>query len=91
VLGTVAVTVADPTVATAVVDQLQRVLFVTGVKLGTTTITLTDSRGVTRDVPVRVAYAAGSAPDETSLRITGNSASAAFVREAIAAAVRNGR
>jgi hypothetical protein len=87
VLGTVAVTVADPTVASAVVDQLQRVLFVTGVKLGTTTITLTDSRGVTRDVPVRVAYAAGSAPDETSLRITGNSASAEFVREAIAAAV----
>ena len=27
---------------------------------GTTTITLTDERGVTRDVPVRVAYTAGS-------------------------------
>lgn len=87
VLGTVTLTVADPTVATAVVDQAQRVLFVTGVKLGTTTITLTDSRGVTRDVPVRVAYAAGAAPDETSLRITGNSASAEFVRDAVAEAV----
>ena len=87
VLGTVAVTVADPAVATAVVDQLNRVLFVSGVKLGTTTITLTDSRGVTRDVPVRVAYAAGSAADEIALRITGNPASAAFVRQAVAEAV----
>ncbi len=49
-LGDVTVTVDDPTVATAVVDQAQRVLFVTGVKIGTTNATLTDARGVTRTV-----------------------------------------
>jgi hypothetical protein len=87
VLGEVTVTVADPTVATAIVDQLNRMLFVNGLKLGTTTITLTDSRGVTRDVPVRVAYAAGTVAEQTSLRVTGNPASAAFVRDTIAAAV----
>jgi hypothetical protein len=87
VLGTVTAVVADPTVATAVVDQLQRVLFVTGVKLGTTTITLTDSRGVTDDVPVRVAYNAGAAADQTTLRVTGNPASAEYLRDAIATAV----
>ncbi len=89
VLGAVTATVADPTVATAVVDQVQRVLYVTGVKLGTTTVTLTDARNVTRDVPVRVAYAAGTAADETTLRVTGNPATADYLREAIANAVEH--
>jgi len=89
VLGTVTATIADPTVATPVVDQVQRVLFVTGVKVGATTITLTDQRGVTRDVPVRVAYAAGVAADATALRVTGNPASAEYLREAIGKAVEH--
>ena len=80
-------TVADPTVATVVVDQAQRVVYVSGVKVGTTTVTVTDSRGVTRDVPVRVAYAAGTLADETTVRVTGNPASADYLREAVAAAV----
>lgn len=87
VLGTLSVTVADGTIATAQVDQAQRVLFVTGMKLGTTTVTVTDSRGVSRDVPVRVAYAAGSAADTTTVRVTGNPASVLYLRDAIAAAV----
>jgi hypothetical protein len=87
VLGNVNAVVADPTVATAVVDQVNRVLFVTGVKVGDTTVTLSDTRGVTLVVPVRVAYAAGTAADYTSLRITGNPASAEYVRDAIAEAV----
>ncbi|MBV8748626.1 MAG: pilus assembly protein N-terminal domain-containing protein, partial [Candidatus Eremiobacteraeota bacterium] len=86
-LGDVTSTVADATVATAVVDQAQRVLYVTGVKVGTTTVTLTDTRGVTRDVPVRVAYAAGVVADETSLRVTGNPTSTDYLREAIVTAV----
>jgi hypothetical protein len=88
-LGAVTAAVADATIATAVVDQAQRVLYVTGVKVGSTTITVTDSRGVTRDVPVLVAYAAGAAADETTLRVTGNPASAQYLREAIAEAVTN--
>ena len=68
-LGEVNATVADPTIATAVVDQAQRVLYVTGVKVGTTTVTVTDSRGVTRAVGVLVAYAAGSVADQIGLRV----------------------
>jgi len=86
-LGEVTVTVADPTIATAVVDQAQRVLFVTGVKIGATNATLTDARGVTRTVPIRVAYAAGTPADEIELRVTGAPASAEFLRDRIADAV----
>lgn len=86
-LGTLAGTVADPAVATVIVDPAQRILYVTGLKVGSTTATVTDSRGVTRDVPIRVAYAAGTVADETSLRVTGNPTSADYLREAIALAV----
>ncbi len=86
-LGALAVTVADPAIATAVVDQAQRVLYVSGVAVGTTTATVTDSRGVTRDVAVRVAYAAGTPADSTTVRVTGNPATADYLREAIATAV----
>lgn len=86
-LGVLTATVADPAVATVVVDQSQRVLYVSGVKVGTTTATVADSRGVTRDVAIRVAYAAGTVADETTLRVTGNPSSADYLREAIAGAV----
>jgi hypothetical protein len=86
-LGALTATVADPAVATVIVDQAQRVLYVSGVKVGTTTVTVTDLRGVTRDVPVRVAYAAGTVTDEITLRVTGNPASSDFLREAIERAV----
>jgi Pilus formation protein N terminal region len=87
VLGTVNAAVADPTIAAATVDQQQRVLYVDGLKLGTTTITLTDGRGVTRNVPVRVAFAAGTPADTIALRVTGNPASATYLRATIARAV----
>jgi hypothetical protein len=88
-LGTLTVTVADPTIAAAVVDQPQRVLYVDGLKLGSTTVTVTDGRGVSRTVPVLVAYAAGTVADSTTLRVTGNPASATYLRDALAeAAVR---
>ncbi|HEV3088935.1 MAG TPA: pilus assembly protein N-terminal domain-containing protein [Candidatus Elarobacter sp.] len=86
-LGSITATVADSSVATVVADQTQRVVYIGGVKVGTTTVTVTDSRGVTRDVPVRVAYAAGSAADEITIRVTGNPASTDYLREALATAV----
>ncbi|HEY0394043.1 MAG TPA: pilus assembly protein N-terminal domain-containing protein [Candidatus Elarobacter sp.] len=86
-LGALTATVADPSVATVVVDQAQRVVYVSGVKVGSTTVSVTDSRGVTRDVPVRVAYAAGTVAEETTLRVTGNPSSADYLREAVADAV----
>ena len=88
-LGALTVTVADPTVATVVADQAQRAVYVTGVKVGTTTVTVTDSRGVTRDVPVRVAFAAGVVADETTVRVTGNPTSTDYLREAIASAAEH--
>ncbi|HEX3466179.1 MAG TPA: pilus assembly protein N-terminal domain-containing protein [Candidatus Elarobacter sp.] len=86
-LGTLTATAANPAIATVVVDQTQRVLYVSGVAVGTTTITVTDSRGVTRDVPVRVAYAAGTYAEQTTLRVTGNPSSAEYLRDAVADAV----
>jgi hypothetical protein len=86
-LGTLTVSVADPTIANAVVDQPQRVLYVDGLKLGSTTVTVTDARGVSRVVPVLVAYAAGTVAEQTALRVTGNPASSAYLRTAAADAV----
>ena len=86
-LGTLTATAADPTVATVVVDQAQRVIYVSGLKVGTTTVTVTDSRAVTRDVPVRVAYAAGTVGDQITVRVTGNPSSAEYLRDTIANAV----
>jgi hypothetical protein len=87
-LGAIAATVADPTIATVVVDQDQRALLITGRAVGTTTITVSDQRGLTRDVPVRVAYDAGTIADQAGLRVTGDPASTAFLREAAATAAR---
>ncbi len=86
-LGTLTATVADPTIATVIVDPAQRIVYVTGLKVGTTTATVTDARSVQRDVPIRVAYAAGSVADETTLRVTGNPTSSDYLREAVALAV----
>jgi hypothetical protein len=86
-LGALTATAADPTVATVVADQAQRVIYVSGLKVGTTTVTVTDSRAVTRDVPVRVAYAAGTVADSTTVRVTGNPSSAEYLRDTIANAV----
>jgi len=89
VLGTIVVTVANPAIADASVDQLSRTLTVTGKQIGSTVLTLRDDRGMTRDVAVRVAYPAGSVPDTVPLRVTGRPASALFLRaQALAAAVK---
>ena len=55
VLGTIVVTVHDPAILDASVDQNSRIVTLSGKAPGTTTITITDSRGVSRDVPVSVA------------------------------------
>jgi len=81
VLGTVVATVADPSVADVSIDQTTRALTVVGKRVGTTTITLRDERGLTRDVAVRVAELAGAIAPAISLRVTGRPATALFVRE----------
>jgi hypothetical protein len=84
--GTITATSADPAIATVNADQNQRVITISGVAVGLTVVTVTDSRGLTRDVPVRVAYAAGAIAATIPLRVTGDPATASFVREAAVAA-----
>ncbi len=86
--GNVTVTVADPAVLSATFDPGSQILTLVGKALGATTLTVTDARGQTRDVGVRVAYPAGTIPSDTNARITGNPATQLFVRdEAVAAAI----
>ncbi len=88
VLGTVTAVVADPALASATVDQEARTVTIVGKALGATTVTLTDGRGLTRVVPVRVAFPAGDVSTNASVRITGSPATQLFVREqAVAAAI----
>ncbi len=82
------VSVADPAVAGVYVDQTTQHVTVVGKSPGTTTVTIADVRGMRRDVAVRVAFYAGSVADRISLRLTGDPASADFVRQQIAYAVK---
>lgn len=87
VLGTLAAKIADESIATIEsVDQAARTVWIAGKSPGTTILTLSDDRGVSADVPVRVAALAGTIAPETSVRITGNPASARFIRSVSAAA-----
>ena len=89
VLGTFTVTVANPAIVDVSLDQDARTITLAGKMVGSTVMTVRDQRGLTRDVPVRVAYAAGSIPSTASIRITGRPATPIFVRgEALAAALR---
>jgi hypothetical protein len=81
VLGVLSVTVADPAIADASVDQGSRTLTIVGKTIGTTTVTVRDERGETRDVVVRVALPAGAIATNVYLRVTGRPASAQFIRE----------
>lgn len=69
------------------VDQAASAVILTGKKPGATIVTISDSRGLTRDVAVKVAYYAGSVAPQTTLSITGDPASADFVRQEVVAAV----
>ena len=80
--GTITATAADPAIATVTVDQGQRAISINGVAVGSTVVTVGDSRGLTRDVTVRVAYDAGTVADTVPLRVTGDPASVTFLRDA---------
>jgi len=90
VFGTLAAKIADPALATiSTVDQTTRTVAIAGVAPGMTSVTLSDDRGMTHDVPIRVAYLAGSIAPETTVRITGNPATARFLRKIAAQAASN--
>ncbi|HTX58855.1 MAG TPA: pilus assembly protein N-terminal domain-containing protein [Verrucomicrobiae bacterium] len=86
-LGTIGAVVADPAIASVTVDQTTQALFLTGKAPGATTLTVSDSRGLTTGVAVRVAYYAGSIAPQVALEVTGDPASAGYIREQIARTV----
>jgi hypothetical protein len=80
--------VRDPTIAGVVVDQTTQRLSILGKMPGTTIVTVSDARGVRRDLPLRVAYYAGTIAPRITLDLTGNPATNLFLREQVAADVR---
>lgn len=88
VYGQMTVNVLNPAVVDAAVDQTAQTVTLTGKTPGATAVGITDQRGMTAVVPVRVAYSAGTVAQSASIRITGDPASPAFVKEqAVAAAI----
>jgi hypothetical protein len=90
VYGQLNVSVLNPAIVDAAVDQTAQTITLTGKAPGATAIGLTDQRNMPAIVvPVRVAYNAGTIADTASIRITGDPASSQFVKEqAVAAAVK---
>ncbi len=81
VFGTLGAKIADPSLAMiSTIDQTSRTVAIAGVAPGLTTVTLSDDRGITHDVPIRIAYLAGSIASEANVLITGNPATARFIR-----------
>lgn len=88
VIGQISATVADQTIAQVSVDQTSQAVIVFGKQPGATVVTIVDGRALRRDVPIRVAYYAGSVPSDISLAITGDPASPDFVRDQVVGAIR---
>lgn len=78
----------DPTIVRAIFNPLGRTIDLWGLHAGTTTVTATDSFGLTATIAVTVQAYAGKAYDSTSVTITGDPASANYVAEAAADAAQ---
>jgi hypothetical protein len=87
-ISPIAAVVRDPAVAAVALDQASMRVTIFGKTPGSTVVTVSDARGLRRDVPVRVAYLAGTIADRIELPLTGDPASPDFVREQVAHAVR---
>jgi hypothetical protein len=86
IFGDASVSVANPALLDASIDQGTRIITLSGKAIGTTTVTVKDARAQTRDIPVRIAYSAGTIAEGTVIHTTGDPASADFLREMAAAA-----
>ncbi|HXW51291.1 MAG TPA: hypothetical protein VEJ41_04815 [Candidatus Acidoferrales bacterium] len=74
----------DPTIVQAIFNPIDRTLDLTALHTGATTITATDSFGLTATLAVTVQAYAGKAYDTTQVTITGDPASANYVAESAA-------
>ncbi|MHB8148088.1 MAG: Ig-like domain-containing protein, partial [Vulcanimicrobiaceae bacterium] len=86
-IGTITAVARNPAIVDAAIDQDTRTITLSGKTPGATFVDITDSRGVTYALGVRVAYIAGTIAPYVSLRLTGDPASADYVRNQIVAAI----
>lgn len=87
-VGTITATAAaSPAPFTIAIDQNAQTVTLTGTTPGATTLTVTDSRGVSTTIGVRVAYPAGTLPESISLRVTGDPATDSWLRAFVAQAI----
>jgi hypothetical protein len=82
-LGNLTAVAASTAFFTTTVDQNTRALIVTGTAPGSTSITISDSRGVSTTVGVRVAFPAGALPGSITLPVTGDPASRDYLRDLV--------
>lgn len=82
-LGNLTAVAASTAFFTMTVDQNTRAVIVTGTAPGSTSITISDSRGVSATVGVRVAFPAGALPGSITLPITGDPASRDYLRDLV--------
>ena len=87
-ISPISAVIADPSIAGVTVDQGSQRVTVIGKVPGATMVTVSDARGLRRDVGIRVAYYAGSIADHVTVLLTGDPASAEFVREQVGRAVK---
>jgi hypothetical protein len=85
-LGQLTLAVSNQSVVDAAVDQTTQIVTLTGKTPGNAIVTVTDQRAISAQIPVRVAYNAGSIADAASIRITGDPASPDFVKQEATAA-----
>jgi hypothetical protein len=78
---------ANPHLVDITINQATSTVTLTGKAPGSTIVTIGDARGLTKAVPVTVAYQAGTIPQQLSLRITGDPASADFIKALVAQTV----
>lgn len=79
-LGTITAVAQDPSIVQVTIDQTASTITLAATNAGTTVVVVSDSRGLTRDLPVRTAYNAGIVASSATLQITGDPASADFIR-----------
>jgi hypothetical protein len=82
-LGNLTAVAASTAYFTMTVDQDTRTVTITGTTPGSTAITITDSRGVSTTVGVRVAFPAGSLAGPITLPVTGDPAGRDYLRELV--------
>ncbi|HET7813109.1 MAG TPA: hypothetical protein VFL13_01920 [Candidatus Baltobacteraceae bacterium] len=80
-MGALQVSTAPAGILTAAADPTGQSVTLTGVAPGAATVTITDQRGISASVPVRVAYLAGTVGASAAIRITGDPASPQFIKE----------